>query len=40
MLWSNYKSFYFTLPPDPKIQNFMMVLIITNSIVLGVQAGK
>ena len=28
------------VPPDPKIQNFMMILIITNSIVLGVQAGE
>ena len=28
------------VPPDPKIQNFMMILIITNFIVLGVQAGE
>ena len=27
------------LLPDPRIQNFMMILIIANSIVLGIQAG-
>lgn len=28
------------LSTDPRIQNFIMILIITNSIVLGVQAGE
>ena len=32
--------FFYILLPDPKMQNFMMILIITNSIVLGVQAGE
>lgn len=31
---------FWILPTDPRIQNFMMILIITNSIVLGVQAGE
>ena len=31
---------WFNLSTDPRIQNFMMILIITNSIVLGIQAGE
>ena len=39
-IWEVVSKFVFFLPTDPKIQNFMMILIITNSIVLGVQAGE